>query len=316
MNLYKEVLKEIKKNDKILITTHIRADGDCVGSAVGLKEIIKTTYPNKTVLASFEKVHYLKHLGNPDNVTDDDFKDSLVISVDNASKSRANDERLNLASRIIKIDHHPNNEPFGYINLVEEEKPACAEMIFDLFLNMKKGAISTLGIEALYTGIITDSGRFKYPGVTGDTLKKVGLMYDLGLDATRILNILDETTLEELKFKGYVLSNMVKTENGLLYIKITPELRDKYNIEYDDASNMVNSMADVEGCPIWVLFNEYKKDEIRCRVRSKEIQINKIAESFGGGGHKNASGIVVKSYETVDKIIEALDEEIKKYKNI
>jgi len=315
MNLYKQILKEIKKNDNILITSHIRADGDCVGSAVGLKEIIKTTYPEKTVKATFEKVHYLKHLGNPDEVLDEDFENFLIISVDNASKSRANDKRLENAKRIIKIDHHPNNEPFGYVNLVEEDKASCSEMIFELFLNMKKGLISKLGIEAIYTGIITDTGRFKYPSVSGDTMKKVALMYDLGLDATRILNILDETTLEELKFKGYVLSNMTKTENGVLYIKITPELRKEYNIEYDDASNMVNSMSDVEGCPIWVLFNEYKKDEIRCRVRSKDIPINKIAESFGGGGHKNASGIVVKSYEIVDEIIKTLDQEIKNYKN-
>jgi len=309
INEYKKIYKEIKKNNKILITTHLRADGDCVGSAIGLKEIIKAVYPNKTVKATYDNLSYLSYLPKADSITDDDYKTSLIISVDNASKSRANDQRLTEVSdsRIIKIDHHPNREPFGYINLVQEEKCACAEIIFDLFLNFPHRKISSIGIEALYTGIITDSGRFKYAGVTGDTLRKVGFMYELGLDAQKILNKLDEVSFEELKFKGYVLDNMQTTEHGVLYIKINSEIRDKYNVSYDVSSNMVNALANVSGHPIWILINEYKENEIRLRVRSLDIAINQVAEKFGGGGHKNASGIVVKDYETVEKILTELD---------
>ena len=312
MNIYKQIYNEIKKSDKILITTHLRADGDCVGSAIGLREILKSTFPEKSVKALYENLSYLDYLGKSDTAEDIEFQESLVISVDNASKSRANDMRLKDAPRIIKIDHHPNNEPFGYINFVEEEKCACAEMIFDFFLNFPKASISKLGIEALFTGIVTDSGRFKYSGVTGDTMKKVGMMYDCGLDAQRILNKLDEVSLDEVRFKGYVEQNIKSTPNGVLYIKITPEVRDEYNVEYDEASNMVNALGNIEGHPIWILINEYKSDEIRCRVRSIGIAINEVAQRFGGGGHANASGIVVKDYETVDAILSALDDLLKK----
>ena len=315
--IYKEIYKEIKKNDKIIITTHIRADGDCVGSAIGLKEIIKSMFKNKDVKALYENLNYLPHLPKSDKCEDQEFENALIISVDNASLKRANDPRVVNVNkdRIIKIDHHPNNEPFGYINFVEDEKSACAEMIFDLFLSFPNSAISQIGIEALYTGILTDTGRFKYPSVTGDTMKKVGFMYDLGLDALKIINILDEVTIEELKFKGYVLEHFDVTENGVIYIKINEESRSAFNIEYDEASNMVNELANVKGYPIWILINEYKADEIRCRVRSIGVSINDIAEKFGGGGHKNASGIVVKDYDTVDKILSALDERAKEYKN-
>ncbi len=305
-NIYKEIYKEIKKADKILITTHIRADGDCVGSAIGLREMIKMTFPGKSVKALHENCDYLEFLGKGETATDDEFKDSLVISVDNASLKRANDKRLETASRIIKIDHHPNNEPFGFINLVEEEKCACAEMIFDLFLNCKF-KLNKLGIEALFTGIVTDSGRFKYSAVTGETLKKVGIMYDCGLDAETILNRLDEVSIEEIKFKGWVYENVHSTEHGVLYVKIKPEDRTRFNVEYDEASNMVNALGNIEGHPIWILINEYKADEIRCRVRSIGIAINGVAQEYGGGGHANASGIVVHDYDTVYKILESLD---------
>ena len=311
MNIYKQIWKKIKQYDSIIITTHIRADGDCVGSGIGLREIIKASFPNKKVKCIHENLDYLDYLGKGDEATDEEFKESLIISVDCGNVSRAVDSRLTSGLELIKIDHHPNVEPFGdEINFVQEEKCACAEMIFDLYLMNKGASITKLGIEALYTGIITDSGRFKYPGVDGNTMKKVGLMYDLGLDGNRILNLLDRTTLEELRFKGYVLSHLEKTEHGVIYIKITPEAREEYNVSYDDASNMVNSMSGVEGSPIWILINEYKPDEIRCRVRSINVPINDVAQEFGGGGHANASGIVVHDYETVDKILEALDKKL------
>ena len=315
MNKYKEIIKEIKKNNKILILTHIRADGDCVGSSIGLREIIKSTFKDKEVKALYENVHYLSYLGKSDKVTDEDFNDSLIISVDNASLKRCVDERGKNLKRVIKIDHHPNIEPFGYINVVEEEKCACAEMIIDFYKSLKGAKISKLGVEALYTGLVTDSGRFKFPGVTGDTLRKVGMLYDLGLDANKILNTLDETTLKEIRFKGYVLENLEMTENGVVFIKIKGEDRERFEIEFDDASNMVNSLGNIKGSPIWVLFNEYNSDEIRCRVRSIDIPINDTAVKFGGGGHANASGIVVKSWEVVDNILKDLDEKLKNFKN-
>lgn len=311
MNIYKEIINEIKKNDKIIITTHVRADGDCVGSAIGLREMIKHTFKGKDVKASYEYVDYLKFLGRCDEIEDSEFENALVISVDNAELSRANDKRIEKASKIIKIDHHPNVNPFGYINFVEDEKSSCAEIIFDLFLKLPRRKISIKGLEAIYTGMMTDTGFLKYKSVTGDTFKKIGLLYDFGVDGTKIRNILDEISMEELRLKGYVFEHMESTPNGVLYAIITPEIREKYNVEYDEASNMVGALANVEGHPIWVLVNEYKPDEIRCRVRSLEIPINEVARNFGGGGHKNASGIVVKDYETVNKILNALDELLK-----
>ena len=226
MTIYDQIWKKIKEYNKIIITTHIRADGDCVGSGIGLRELIKSTYPEKDVKCIHENLNYLKYLGQGDIVADEEFKDALVISVDNANIDRAVDPRLTTGKELIKIDHHPNREPFGTnINFVQEEKCACAEMIFDLYLVNKKAKISELGVNALFTGIVTDSGRYKYSGVTGDTMKKIGIMYDLGVDAVNIYEELEKVSLEELKFKGYVLSHLETTPNGVLYIKITEKIR-------------------------------------------------------------------------------------------
>lgn len=307
MNIVNKIFKEIKKFKKIIITTHVRADGDCVGSAIGLREIIKETYKDKIVKADHEYLSYLDYLGKPDKVEDDDFKDALVISVDNASLSRANDPRMKECKNIIKIDHHPNREPFGYLSWVEEHRCATAEMIFEMVLRKRGLKISKLGIEALFTGIITDSGRFKYPEVNSNTFVLVGMMYHMGLDGNKIINYLDETTLKELDFKGYVLSNLKMTDHGVLYVNITKEAREKYDIKYDDASNMVGALSNVKGYPIWLLTNEFSDNEIRCRVRSLEIPINKVCEKFGGGGHANASGVIVDTYQKVEELIKELD---------
>lgn len=316
INIYKQIFKEIEKNDKIIITTHVRADGDCVGSAIGLKEIIKSMYKDKSVKVSFENMKFLSFLGSPDKIEEDEFKDALIISVDNASLKRSNDSRITLSNKIIKIDHHPNKEPFGYINLVDENRCACAEIIFDFLSNIKNPSISVDGLEALCTGILTDSGRLSYSHVDSRTFMTIGKMIDMGIDYQKIVNHLDETSKEELRFKGYVLSNFEETENGVLYIKITKEMRDKYNVSYDEASNMVSELSGVKESPIWVLFNEAHENEIRCRVRSNGIKINETCEKFGGGGHENASGIVVDSFEKCDEILNALDELLKKTFNV
>ncbi|MCR5741193.1 MAG: bifunctional oligoribonuclease/PAP phosphatase NrnA [Gammaproteobacteria bacterium] len=315
MTIYQQIWNKIKKHDSIIITTHIRADGDCVGSGIGLRELIKATYPEKNVKCVHENLSYLKFLGKGDEVSDEEFKNSLVISVDCANVSRSSDERVTTGLELIKIDHHPNKEPFGTeINFVQDEMCACAEMIFDLYLVNKKAKISKLGVNALFTGIVTDSGRFRYSGVTGDTMKKIGIMYDLGADVQNIYIELDKVSLEELRFKGYVLESLERTENGVLYIIIDEEARNKYNVSYDEASNMVNALSGVDGSPIWVLFNNVDGTEVRCRLRSQGIAINDVAEKYGGGGHANASGIVTKDPANVPLILKDLDLKLKEYK--
>ncbi len=316
MSIYTEIWDKIKSYDSILVTSHLRADGDCVGCAIGLREMIKATFPLKKVKAIHENVKYLDFLGLADEATDLEFEESLVISVDCADRGRVCDKRVLTGKEIIKIDHHPNTDPFGTtINFVEEKRSSCAEMIVDVMLE-NDAKITPLGIEALFTGMVTDSGNFKYPGVNWETMYKVSLLYRMGLDAQKIYEELGKTTLEEMNFKGYVLQNVKKTPNGVLYIKISPEIRERFNVSYDEASNLVNSLSGVVGSYIWVLFNQYAPNEIRSRVRSIKVPINDIAALYGGGGHENAAGIIVSDFDTVDEILNALDLRLKEYKEL
>ena len=316
MSIYQEIWEKVKSYNSILVTSHLRADGDCVGSAIGLREIIKATFPEKNVKAIHENVGYLDFLGLSDEATDLEFEESLIISVDCADSGRTCDKRLLTGKEIIKIDHHPNHDPFGTtINFVEELRSSCAEMIVDIMLE-NDAKITPHGIEALFTGMVTDSGNFKYPGVNWETMYKVSLLYKMGLDAQKIYEELGKTTLEEMNFKGYVLQNVKRTPNGVLYVKITPEVRERFNVSYDEASNLVNSLSGVVGSYIWVLFNQYAPDEIRCRVRSIKVPINDIAASYGGGGHANAAGIIVSDYQAVDTILNDLDLRLKEYKEL
>jgi phosphoesterase RecJ-like protein len=314
-NLYKELFKKIKEFKKIIITPHGRPDGDCIGSALGLKDIIQTTYPEKLVYASGEETDYLKFLGRLDSLEEEDFKDALVIAVDTANKERIADQRYNQGAYLIKIDHHILVDSYGEIEIVDTNSPAVCEMIVDFYtLFEKKLSLSKEGAKALYTGILTDTGRFKYSGVSAKTFKAVATLYDLGLNASEVHSHLEVMSENLIRFKGYVLLNYQKTENGVAYIKITDELRKEFNVTTEESSSLVNELSHFEDCPIWVLMAEYEENIVRARIRSSEPDISKTANLFNGGGHSRASGANLGTWERGEALLKALDEVAKSYK--
>jgi len=299
----------------IIILPHGRPDGDCMGTAFGLKDIIENTYPEKSVYVSGEESDFTRFIGRVDKLEDEDFKGALVIVVDTGNVDRIADQRYNKGDFLIKIDHHLLVNSFGDIEYVDTNRPAAALIILDLFyLFQEEYKISSKGITALYAGILTDTGRFKYPGVDGDTFRRVAMLYDLGLDAQSIFMRLDTKSEALVRFKGYVLLNYKKTENGVAYIKITHELIDKYGVTIDEASSLVNELGVFEDCPVWALFAEYEEKIVRGRLRSKGPVVNEVANRFDGGGHPMASGVNLGTWDRADKIIEALDELAKDYK--
>ncbi len=310
-----EIHQKIKEYQTIIITPHARPDGDCVGTAFGLRDILKTTYPDKAVYAVGEETAYVKFLGDMDQIEDDVFKDALVIAVDTGNEERIADQRFNTGDFLIKIDHHINVSPYGDIEYVDTSRPAAALIILDLFFLFEDEYKMTIdGAKALFTGTLTDTGRFKYPGVDGDTFRHIARLYDMGLNPQEIYRELDTKSEALVRFKGYVLLNYQKTPNGVAYVKITEELITTYNVSIEDASSMVNELSVFEDCPIWVLLAEYEEKIVRARIRSKGPAINEIANQFDGGGHALASGSNLGTWERAEALLEVLDERAKRYK--
>ena len=310
-----QIHEKIKEYDTIIITPHARPDGDCIGTSIGLRDMLKTTYPEKSVYAVGEETPYVKFLGNLDHIEDHVFKEALVIAVDTGNEERIADQRYKDGAFLIKIDHHINVSPYGDIEYVDTSRPAAALIILDMFTLFEYEYKLTLeGARALFTGTLTDTGRFKYPGVGGDTFRHIAKLYDMGLDAQSVYRELDTKTEELVRFKGYVLLNYEKTENGVAYIKMTDELIEEYHISIEDASSMVNELGVFEDCPIWVLLAEYEEKIVRARIRSKGPAINEIAGQFDGGGHAMASGANLGTWERAEALLKVLDERAKTYK--
>lgn len=313
-NTFLDIKQSIEAFETIIIIPHGRPDGDCIGSAFGLKDILTSSYPNKKVYVTGEETDYLKFIGRMDTLEDEVFQDALVIAVDTGNQSRLADQRYGLGKKLIKIDHHINVNPYGDIEYVDTTAPAAAQIIVEFYQAFEDLSMSSKGALALFTGMLTDTGRFKYPGVGARTFKAVAVLFEQGLEPSPIYDHLDTKTEALVRFKGYVLLNYQKTPNGVAFIKITDELRQTYGVTIEEASSLVNELSVFEDCPIWVLLAEYEENIVRARIRSKGPTISEIANQFDGGGHALASGANLGTWENAQTLLAALDAHAKAYK--
>lgn len=306
--MYKEIVKLIKKYDSIVIARHIGGDIDALGSQIGLKEIIKETYPNKKVYAVGAYASRFKFVGPLDKEEDIDFDNSLLIVLDTPKVSRIDVDDISKYKHRVKIDHHPFEEEFCDIELVDENKSSTCEMIVELCLNTKL-KITKSAAEKLYMGMISDTNRFLYPCTTSDTLALASILVSkYGINPPELYEKMYLRNLDEIRFIGYIFQNIKVTKNGVAYIKITDEKEKEFGMDPASAGNMVGELSFVNDFIVWITFSEDKKQNmVRVSIRSRGPVINTLAMQYNGGGHKLASGIRLPNFDLADEIIERLD---------
>ena len=310
------IFDKIREYGRIFIFRHIRIDGDCTGATKGMKALIQATWPEKEVyIIDDEKSDYLAFLGGDDApVADELYKDALGIVIDVATSNRISSDKYTLCREVIKIDHHIPVEAYGDINWVEEERSSACEMIADFYQTFKeKMVITKEAATFIYTGMVTDSGRFQYEGVSGETMRLAGLMLDQGIDTEWLYSNLYMKDFESLKFKSYVYANMEISENGVAYIRVSSAVREQFGLSFEEASAAVSYLDGIRGCLVWLAFIE-AEDSIRVRLRSRFMAINTVAEHFRGGGHACASGATVYDDDEVRALISEADELLGEYK--
>ena len=315
----KNILEKIKKYDRVLIFRHVRPDGDCVGATKGLKEILKLSFPEKQVYLIAQDIpQYLEFMGEDDSdIAEELYRDALGIVLDTASEARISNKNYKLCKELIKIDHHIDMEPYGDISWVEEDKSSACEMVvefYDTFRDELK--INSEAATHLYTGMVTDSGRFKFSGVNGDTMRHAGVLLDVGVDTDILFARLYLEAFEYLKFKAHIYEKMQITENGVAYIYIDQEMQKRFGLTLESASACVGCLDSIRGCICWIAFIENGDEEnsIRMRLRSRFVHINSIAEKYRGGGHACASGATVYGKDEVDALLKDADAIVKEYK--
>lgn len=319
MTIKGQILQKIKEYDRIMLFRHVRNDGDCVGATKGLKRIIQLTWPNKEVyLIDADTAKYLEFMGPEDEpVADELYADALGIIIDTASEARISNKKYTLCKELIKIDHHIPLESFGDLMWVEEERSSACEMIVDFYATFRDELkIDSEAATHLYTGMVTDSGRFKYDGVSGDTLRNAAILLDVGVDTQTLFARLYLEAFEYLKFKAQIYERMQITENGVAYIYIDRAMQEEFGLSLEQASACVGTLDSIRGCISWMVFIETgdENGSIRVRLRSRFVHINSVAEKYHGGGHACASGATVYSKEEVQALLADADAVVKEYK--
>ena len=319
MNVKEQILQKIKEYDRIMLFRHVRNDGDCVGATKGLKRILQLTWPEKEVyLIDADTAQYLEFMGPEEEpVADELYADALGIIIDTASEARISNKKYSLCKELIKIDHHIPLESFGDLMWVEEERSSACEMIVDFYATFRDELkIDSEAATYLYTGMVTDSGRFKYDGVSGDTLRNAAILLDVGVDTQTLFARLYLEAFEYLKFKAHIYERMQITENGVAYIYIDRAMQEEFGLSLEQASACVGTLDSIRGCISWMVFIETgdEKGSIRVRLRSRFVHINSVAEKYHGGGHACASGATVYSKEEVQALLADADAVVKEYK--
>ena len=313
------ILDKIKEYDRIFLFRHIRSDGDCVGATKGLKALISATWPEKEVyLIDNDQAAYLAFLGPDDEPVEEDmYRNALGIVLDTASEARISNKNYKLCAELIKIDHHIPVETYGDPVWVEEERSSCCEMVADFYATFKDELVLTSEAASyIYTGMVTDSGRFKYSSVSGDTMRAAAILLDAGINTDILFAQLYLEDFSYLKFKAHIYENMQITDNGVAYLYVDKEMQEKFGLTLEAASACVNTMDSIRGCISWIVFIDTGNDDgaIRVRLRSRFVHINSIAEKHNGGGHACASGATVYSKAEMNMLIRETDALVKQYK--
>ena len=316
MNIYKQIFKVIKKYDTIVIARHIGADPDALGSQFALKEIILKTFPNKKVYAVGNPASRFKFFGNNEKIDNIDTTTGLLIVLDTPDIKRIDGVSLNNFEYVIKIDHHPIIDKYANIELIDEDSCSTSQLILEFIFNNKIEINKEIG-EKLYLGIVGDTDRFLHDYTSSKTFSLVTrLLEETNIDFTSLYKVLYQRPISEIRFEGYIYQNLILTENGVAYIKITDRKLKEFGVDSAAAGNMINDLKFVNEIIVWVFLTEdIKSNLIRANIRSVGPYINDVATKFGGGGHKYASGVKLKTWDDSDKLINELDELVKNYKN-
>ncbi len=311
------ILEKIKAYDKIILFRHFRPDGDAVGSTKGLQRILQLTYPEKTIrLLNADYCDYMAFLGGEDIPEPDDFYgDALGIVLDTGTLDRISNKKYTLCRELVKIDHHIENHPYGDLSWVEEEKSSTCEMIAEFYDTFKDELkIDDLAATYIYAGMVTDSGRFRFRSVSGDTLRYAGLMLDQGVDTDVLYANLYMQDFDDLKFKAYVYRKMKITENGVAYLYVDKRMQRKFGLTGEAASATVSQMESIRNSLIWVAFIDNADGSIRVRLRSRFVTVSEIGEKYHGGGHACAAGATVYSKKELRALLADCDARLKEYK--
>ena len=307
--MFEAILTAIKEFDTIIIHRHNRPDGDALGSQIGMKHRILENFPGKTVYTVGDEARFFGFMADSvmDEISDSVYEGALAIILDTASRPLISDDRYTLAAKTVRMDHHIFCEQIADVEVVDTSYESCCGLVTDFAVESGL-TINATAARSLYTGMVTDSGRFRYDGTTARTFRLASKLMEAGIDTNELFRDLYADNLASKQLKAQFTMKIQLSAGNVAYIYTTLEEFQALGVDTFTASRaMVNTMADIKGVDIWVNFTETDKG-VLCELRSNRFNINPIAVKYGGGGHQKASGATVADRATAMAMLADLDE--------
>ena len=294
LGLLAQTAEAIRSRQRFVIASHVRPDGDAVGSQMAMAFALK--YLGKAVravsrdappppLLVFPGVSEIEIVDRVDDPGD------AVIVMESGDLGRTGISGLEQGF-VINIDHHVGNSMFGAINWFDVSAAACGEMVFDLVRELGVPLSHDIAVH-LYVAILTDTGSFHHSNITPRTFEISRQCVEAGVNPSAVArSVFDSNNLGRLKLMGAILSRMQIDDSGrLAIVSVDEALVRSCNGTYEDTEGLINLPLTVREIQAVVFFKQIGPDEWRVSMRSKgDVNINAVAKEFSGGGHKNASG--------------------------
>ena len=330
--IHESIKSILSTKKKIILIPHSSPDADALGSCLALFHFFKNDH-DVSVISPNEFTEILNFLPGSENVIVYEFQKEksdvlfdeaeIIFTLDFNSLGRAKNVSYKISkssAKIIMIDHHENPDDYADFMISNSKMSSTSEMIYDFISYIDSNKIDNNIATCLYTGIVADTGSYRFPSTTSRTLLVGSKLIDYGVDVTQIFESLHNNfQFDRLKLLGTTINNFKKVEDlPVLYSLITDEDQKSSNFKKGDSEGFVNFGLSVEGILCSVLFLENKEDElIKISFRSKgDFKVNIFASRyFNGGGHIHAAGGISKLnlIDTEKKFISDIKQYLKEY---
>ena len=310
--MFTQLLEKIKEFDTIVIHRHSNPDGDALGSQIGLKNIIKENFPGKTVYVVGDMTARFSFMEDStmDVIEDSVYENALAIVLDTSASHLISDDRYKTAKATARMDHHIFCEKICETEVTDTSYESCCGLITEFAI--KCGLrLNPLAAKSLYTGMVTDSGRFRYDSTTSQTFRLASRLLEEKFDTGEVYAGLYADDFEHVKLRAQFILKINFTECNVAYIYTTKEELASYGVStFTISRGMVGTMGDLRGVDIWVNFTE-TEEGVLAELRSSKYNINTVAVKYGGGGHQKASGATLENREMAMAMLEDLNEIIR-----
>lgn len=317
-----EASEFIRKHDQFLVVSHVSPDGDAISSTCAMGWILEQLGKQFVMINQGpipNKLQYLYGSKNIHSLADEPFTPSYraVICLDCADYQRIGSvsESIKQDSLILNIDHHPTNDRYGVVNVVKDDAAATVEILYDLITSLKL-TWDTKVAESIYSGLLTDTGGFRYSNTNAKVMEIASSMLQIGVNGARLAeHLLETTTYAHIQLLKRALSRLEMSEDQkICWLYITTEDMLDANAKDEDMEGIVNYPRNIDGVEVGILFKQVAEDEVKVSFRSNgEADVSMVSQHFGGGGHRKAAGATVhgKLSDVITDVIQHVKEVLK-----